>query len=62
MYQIVKNGTQVIINAQDLQTAVVYLRTLEHDINRANHHSPYTIVQAPKSIHAHAATAAIMSC
>ena len=62
MYQIVKNGTKVIINAQDLQTAVVYLRSLESNINRANHHSPYTIVQAPNPIHAHAATAAIMTC
>ena len=44
MYQILKNGT-LLVNAQDLQTAVVYVKSLEHNLDRATQHSPYTIVR-----------------
>jgi hypothetical protein len=47
MYQVLKNG-KVIINAQDLQTAVVFLRSLESNIDRNSMHSPYTIGLAPQ--------------
>ncbi len=47
MYQVLKNG-KVIINAQDLQTAVVFLRSLESNIDRNSMHSPYTIGRAPQ--------------
>ena len=45
MYQILKNG-KLLINADDLQTAVVYVRSLESNLNRLTQHSPYTIVKA----------------
>lgn len=45
MYQILKNG-KLIINADDLQTAVVYVRSLESNLDRLHTHSPYTIVKA----------------
>lgn len=45
MYQILKNG-KILINADDLQTAVVYVRSLESNLNRLVEHSPYTIVKA----------------
>lgn len=44
MYQILKNGN-LIVNAQDLQTAMVYVRSLEHNLDRNTMHSPYTIVK-----------------
>ena len=44
MYQILKNGN-LLINAQDLQTAMVYVRSLESNLDRATEHSPYTIVR-----------------
>ena len=47
MYQVLKNG-KVLINAQDLQTAVVFLRSLESNIDRNSMHSPYTIERAPE--------------
>ena len=46
MYQVLKNG-KLLINAQDLQTAVVYVRSLESNLNRHTSHSPYTIGLAP---------------
>ena len=45
MYQILKNG-KLLINADDLQTAVVYVRSLESNLDRLVSHSPYTIVKA----------------
>lgn len=42
MYQILKNGT-LLVNAQDLQTAVVYVKSLESNLDRNMMHSPYTI-------------------
>jgi hypothetical protein len=45
MYQILKNG-KLLINADDLQTAVVYVRSLESNLDRFVSHSPYTIVKA----------------
>ena len=44
MYQILKNG-QLLINADNLQTAVVYVRSLESNLDRLTRHSPYTIVK-----------------
>ena len=44
MYQILKNGN-LLINADNLQTAVVYVRSLESNLDRSISHSPYTIVK-----------------
>jgi len=44
MYQILKNG-KLLINADDLQTAVVYVRSLESNLDRNTQHSPYTITR-----------------
>mgnify|MGYP003643262259 CR=1 FL=1 len=46
MYQILKKG-KVIINAQDIETAMVFMRSLESNLDRWNVHSPYTIGHAP---------------
>jgi|TARA_R110002153_G_scaffold43788_2_gene123740 hypothetical protein len=46
MYQILKNG-KLLINAQDIETAMVYMRSLESNLDRWNVHSPYTIGYAP---------------
>ena len=46
MYQILKNG-KLLINAQDMETAGVYMRSLESNLDRNVHHSPYTIGHAP---------------
>ena len=46
MYQILKNG-KLLINAQDMETAVVYMRSLESNLDRNVHNSPYTIGHAP---------------
>ena len=46
MYQILKNG-KLLINAQDMETAVVYMRSLESNLDRNVQHSPYTIGHAP---------------
>ena len=45
MYQILKNG-KLLINADNLDTAVVYVRSLESNLDRSTSHSPYTIVRA----------------
>lgn len=45
MYQILKNG-KLLINADNLETAVVYVRSLESELIRGIQHSPYTIVKA----------------
>ena len=45
MYQILRNGT-LVINAQDLQTAIRFVQSMESGFNRATTHSPYTIVRA----------------
>ncbi|NCZ64668.1 MAG: hypothetical protein EBY62_13000 [Cellvibrionales bacterium] len=45
MYQILKNGT-LVINAQDLQTAIRFVQSMESELDRATQHSPYTIVRA----------------
>ena len=42
MYQILKNG-KLLINAQDMETAIVYVRSLESNLDRNVEHSPYTI-------------------
>ena len=46
MYQILKNG-KLLINAQDIETAMVYMRSLESNLDRWNVHSPYTIEHTP---------------
>ena len=46
MYQILKNG-KVLINAQDMETAVVFMKSLESNLDRNVQHSPYTIGHAP---------------
>jgi len=46
MYQILKNG-HTLINAQDMETAVVFMRSLESNLDRNVKHSPYTIAHAP---------------
>ena len=45
MYQILKNG-KLLINADNLETAVVYVRSLESELIRGIEHSPYTIIKA----------------
>jgi len=45
MYQILKNG-KLLINADNLETAVVYVKSLESNLDRHASHSPYTIVKA----------------
>lgn len=45
MYQVLRNGT-VIINANDLETAMHFVKSLEHNLDRRTTHSPYTIVKA----------------
>lgn len=45
MYQVLKNG-KLLINADNLETAMVYVRSLESNLNRLVKHSPYTIVKA----------------
>ena len=47
MYQILKNG-KLLINAQDMDTAVVFMKSLESNLDRNVSHSPYTIGLAPK--------------
>ena len=47
MYQILKNG-KLLINAQDMDTAVVFMKSLESNLDRNVSHSPYTIGYAPK--------------
>lgn len=46
MYQVLKNG-KLLINAQDLATAVVFVKSLESNLDRTSQHSPYTIERAP---------------
>ena len=46
MYQILKNGL-VLINAQDMETAVTFMKSLESNLDRNTQHSPYTIGHAP---------------
>lgn len=46
MYQILKNG-KLLINAQDMDTAVVFMKSLESNLDRNVSHSPYTIGYAP---------------
>lgn len=43
MYQILKNGTPLRIRLHNLDTAIVYLRSLESNLDRNVEHSPYTI-------------------
>lgn len=45
MFTILRNGTPVI-NADDLQTAIRFVQSLESSIDRSTQHSPYTIVPA----------------
>lgn len=47
MYQILKNG-KVLINAQDMETAVTFMKSLESNLDRNTQHSPYTIGHASK--------------
>lgn len=46
MYQVLKNG-KLLINAHDLATATVYVRSLESELIKGVQHSPYTIGLAP---------------
>ena len=43
MYQIFKHDEPLNIKFDDVATAVVYLRSLESNIDRLKSHSPYTI-------------------
>lgn len=45
MYQVLNNGT-VIINAEDLDTAIRFVQSLEAGLDRLKGHSPYSIVRA----------------
>jgi len=45
MYQVLNNGT-VIINAEDLNTAIRFVQSLEAGLDRLKSHSPYSIVKA----------------
>lgn len=45
MYQVLRNGN-LIVNAQDLQTAIRFVQSMESQLDRATQHSPYTIVKA----------------
>jgi len=47
MYQILNNGT-LVINAQDMQTAIRFVQNLESGLDRATQHSPYTIRRMPQ--------------
>ena len=42
MYQVLRNGT-IIINANDMETAIHFVKSLESNLDRATQHSPYTI-------------------
>lgn len=42
MYEVLKNGT-VIINANDMETAIHFVKSLESQLDRHVEHSPYTI-------------------
>jgi len=42
MYQVLRNGT-VIINANDMETAIHFVKSLESQLDRHVQHSPYTI-------------------
>ena len=42
MYQVLRNGT-VIINANDMETAIHFVKSLESQLDRNTQHSPYTI-------------------
>lgn len=46
MYQVLKNG-KLLINAQDLDTAVVFVKSLESNLDRVTQHSPYSIERVP---------------
>ena len=45
MFTILRNGTP-IINADDMQTAIRFVQSLESSLDRAVTHSPYTIIKA----------------
>jgi hypothetical protein len=42
MYEVLKNGT-VIINANDMETAIHFVKSLESQLDRHTQHSPYVI-------------------
>ena len=42
MYQVLRNGN-VIINANDMETAIHFVKSLESQLDRHVQHSPYTI-------------------
>jgi hypothetical protein len=42
MYEVLRNGT-VIINANDMETAIHFVKSLESQLDRHTQHSPYTI-------------------
>ena len=42
MYQVLRNGT-VIINANDMETAIHFVKSLESHLDRHVEHSPYVI-------------------
>ncbi len=45
MFTILRNGTP-IINADDMQTAIRFVQSLESSLDRSISHSPYTIERA----------------
>ena len=49
MFTVLRNGTP-IINAQDMQTAIRFVQSLESSIDRGATHSPFTIVRAPQAV------------
>ncbi len=48
MYQVLNNGT-ILINADDLQTAIRFVQSLEAGLDRLTQHSPYTIRRVDQS-------------
>jgi len=44
MYTVLKNTTP-IINADNMETAIRFIQSLERSLDRSTDHSPYTIVK-----------------
>lgn len=48
MYQVLRNGT-VIINANDMDTAIHFVKSMESQLDRNTQHSPYVIRKVDES-------------
>ena len=48
MYQVLRNGT-IIINANNMETAIHFVKSLESNLDRHTMHSPYTIRRVDES-------------